>query len=156
MHWLETKEGQNLGQNRDTAKLKIWWESLQPLLNGVVAEGGRADCFTLFFTLHQGKYNYLTTPEELISIAETLTQRIQAGVRDGSLKLDDTDPEQQEWNSWRESTEFIAETVSSLHRDGLLQTDAQRERGHRLLSMLAADPIQSPKALEVLHRLQNE
>src|SRR5437879_2084916 len=42
MHWLEKKER----RQRDKAKLKIWWQHLQPLINAVVTEGGRPDCFT--------------------------------------------------------------------------------------------------------------
>jgi hypothetical protein len=149
MHWLEKKER----QNRDRAKVKIWWDSLQPLFNAVVAEGGRGDCFTLFYNLHGGEYSDLATPEELIQMGELLAEKIRQA---GSLSLDDTDPAQQEWHSWREITELIAETVNSIRRDGLLQNDAQRDRAHRLLLVLAAAPIRSLRAVEVLHRLQEE
>lgn len=152
LHWLEKKER---GQN-DRAKLRVWWDNLQPLLNAVTTEGGRPDCFTLFFDLRDGEYNDLTTPEELIRLGEMFTERIRKGAQDGSMKLDEIDQEHQEWNSWRESADHLAETIDSLRRDGSLQTDLQREQAHHLLSQLASEPVRSGKAIEVLHRLQNE
>lgn len=152
MHWLEKKER----RQRDKTKLGVWWQSLQPLVNAVATEGGRPDCFTLFFNLRDGEYNDLTTPEELIRLGEDFTERLQRGLRDGTMKLDELDQEHEEWNSWRESAEHLAETIDSLRRDGSLQTDVERERAHGLLSKLAAEPIRSPKAIEVLHRLQND
>jgi hypothetical protein len=152
MHWLEKKSR----QQRDKAKLRVWWENLQPLIDAVATEGQRPDCFTLFFTFHRGEYNDLTTPEELIRLGTIFTERILNGLRSGSMDLNKINPELQDWHSWRDSTELLAETIESLHRDGNLRTEVQYEQAHRLLSQLAAEPICSSKASEVLHRLQNE
>jgi len=97
----------------------------------------------------------LTTPDELLRIGQLFTDRIINDLRDGSTQLDETHSEQQDWHSWRESIEFLAETLESLRRDGGLHSDVHREEMHRVLSSLAADPIRSSKAIEVLHLLQN-
>ena len=152
LHSLEKKAR----QQQDKTKLKVWWQHLQPLVNAVATEGGRPDCFTLFFHLREGEYNDLTTPEELIRVDEAFTERIQKGLRAGNMRLDDINQEQQEWHSWRESVEHLAEAIDSLRCDGSLQSDEQREQAHRLLSLLEAEPIRSSKAIEVLHHLQNE
>ena len=151
MHWLE-RSGQ---QNHDRAILKKWWDHLLPLFDAVTTEGGRPDCFTLFFGLHDGKYNDLARPEELLGISEVFTTRMQRSLQEGTLTLDDIDREQEEWHSWREIIEFLAETIDSLRRDGSLNTDAMLERAHQLLSGLAAFPLQSAKAMEMLHRLRD-
>lgn len=152
LDWLEKKQRHQI----QVATLKKWWENLQPLLNAVISEGGRPDCFTLFFSLHNGEFNDLTMPEALIRLGEIFAERIRKGVQDGTLNLDATNPKQQDFHSWRESAHFLAETIDSLRRDGSLQTDLQREQAHGLLSQLVAEPIRSVKAMEVLHRLQNE
>lgn len=152
LHWLEKKDRKQM----DAAKLRVWWQNLQSFLTVIVADGGRPDCFTLFFGLYTGEYNDLTTPEELMRLGEIFTERIRKGVQDGSMKLDEIDQKHDEWNSWRENADYLAEMIDSLRRDGSLQTDLQREQAHRLLSQLASEPVQSPKAMEMLHRLQNE
>ena len=152
MHWLEKKSR----QQRDIAKLKVWWENLQSLRNEVVAEGQRPDCFTLFFTLRDGQYNDLVTVEEIFRLATAITQRILSGFRSGNLDLKEIKPELQDWHSWRDITECVAETIDSLQRDGSLRSEVQSEQAHLVLSRLAAEPICSSKASEVLHRLQNE
>jgi hypothetical protein len=152
MHWLEKKSR----QHREVAKLKVWWENLQPLRNAVVAEGQRPDCFTLFFTLRDGQFNDLTSVEEIFCLAAAFTKRVLEGFRGGNLDFKEIKPELQEWHSWRDITECLAETIDSLQRDGSLRSEVQREQAHVLLSELAAEPICSSKASEVLHRLQNE
>ncbi len=152
LHWLEKKER----KLKEIATFKSWWRNLQPLLNAVVTDGGRLDCFTLFFNLRDGEYNDLTNVEELIKLGEIFTERIRKGAQEGSMKLDEIEREQQEWNSWHEIACYLAETIDSLRRDGSLQTDLHREQAHDLLSLLASEPVRSAKAVEVLHRLQNE
>jgi hypothetical protein len=151
MHWLERADQ----QNRERATLKKWWDRLSPLFDAVITEGGRPDCFTLFFGLHDGKYNDLTTPEELLHIGEVFNTRIQKSFQEGLVDLDAIDRDQQDWHSWREIVEFLAETIGSLHRDGSLSTDALLERAHQLLAAMAETPLQSAKALELLHRLRD-
>ena len=152
LSWLERKERKQL----EIAKLKSWWKGLQPLLNAVVTEGGRPDCFRLFFQLLDGEYNDLTPPEDLLQLAEIFAERIKNGANNGGMKLDEIDRENNDWHSWRECADFLSEAIDSLRRDGSLQTDLQRERAHRLLSQLASEPIRSSKAIEALHRLQND
>ena len=152
LHWLEKKDRQSI----DLAKLRVWWQNLQAFLTAVVTDGGRPDCFTLFFGLYTGGYNDLTTPEELMRLGEIFTERILNAAQKGAVKLDELDQENHEFNSWRDNADYLAETIDSLRRDGSLKTDLQREQAHHLLSQLASEPIQSSKALEVLHRLQND
>ena len=152
LHWLEKKER----KGTEVANLRVWWQNLLPLIRAVATDGGRPDCFTLFFNLRDGEYNDLTTAEELIKLGETFTERIRKGAQDGSMKLDEIDQEHQEWNSWRDCANYLAETIDSLRGDGSLQTDLQREQAHHLLSQLVSEPVRSAKAIEVLHRLQNE
>jgi hypothetical protein len=152
LHWLEKKER----KQAEVGQKRVWWQHLQPLLESIVTDGGRPDCFTLFFNLRDGEYNDLTTPEELMRLGKTYAERVRKGAQDGSMKLDEIDQGLQEWNSWRESADYLAETVDTLRGDGSLQTDLQREQAHRLLSQLASEPVRSSKAIEVLHRLQNE
>ncbi len=152
LSWLGTKER----QERDASKLRLWWQHLLPLVRAVAAEGGKHDCFTLFFSLREGGYNDLAAPQEFLRLGMEFTQRIQTGLRDGSMRLDDVDRAHEEWHSWGESIEDLAEMIDSLRRDGSLRSDLQREQADGLLSALAAEPIRSSKALEVLHRLRNE
>jgi hypothetical protein len=78
------------------------------------------------------------------------------GALSGGMSLDEVDKEESSWNSWRDCAGYLAEAIESLRRDGSLQTDHQRERAHHLLSQLASPPIQSSKARDVLHRLQED
>jgi hypothetical protein len=151
-HWLEKKEG----NESERAALKPWWRSIQPLLRCVVHQGGRGDCFTLFFNLRDGVCNDLASPEELMRLVEPFGERMITGVATHSLDLDARNPEQDEHESWRDCASYAAETIDSLRKDGSLRTDLQRDQAHRLLSLLASEPIRSPKAVEALHRLQNE
>lgn len=151
MHWLEKKD-----KPSDRSKLRLWWEALQPLFYAVIMTGQAADCFTLFFNLREGEYNDLAPAEELIELAEKFAERIGKGATDGTVNLDERNPEQQSYHSWRECADYVAEMSDSLRRDALLESDLQRERAYRLLSSLATDPVRSPKALEALHRLQNQ
>jgi hypothetical protein len=98
----------------------------------------------------------MTAAEERIKLGETFRKRIRKGAQEGSMNLDEIDQEHQEWNSWHESANYLAETADSLRSDGSLQTDLQREQAPQLLSQLASEPVRSAKANEVLHRLQNE
>jgi len=152
LHWLKKADR----EQRELGKLTVWWHHLQTLIEAVVTEGGRPDCFMLFHMLCDGQCNDLGTPEELIRAANLFTDRLRNGLLDGSMNADDVDYEHEDRNSWRQISHFVAETIGTLRRDGLLQTDIQREQAHHLLSRLAAEPIASLKALEVLHRLQNE
>jgi hypothetical protein len=151
-HWLE----KGSIQHRDPEKLRVWWQQLRPLLESVVSEGRRPDCFTLFFALRDGKYNDLARPEEFIELGETFIRRIRKALLDGSLILNERSTETEDWHTWGEIIEYLAEAIDSLRQDGSLQTDFQRERAHDLLSDQAAEPVRSSKALEALHRLQNE
>jgi hypothetical protein len=152
IHWLEKKST----QKRDNLKLEVWCENLHSLVNAVATEGRRLDCFTLFFALHAGEYNYLATPEELMLLGTMFTERILNGLRSGSLNLHEVDKELQDWHSWRDSTDCLAEMVDSLRLDGSLRTEDQYEQAYRLFSQLADDPISSSKASEVLYRLRND
>ncbi|HEY5743009.1 MAG TPA: ATP-binding protein [Terrimicrobiaceae bacterium] len=151
MHWLERSEGQ-----RDRTRLKPWWHCLQPLFAAVICEGGRPDCFTLLFNLRGGGYNDLTTPEELLGLIEAFVERIRTGALAETLDLDQRAPEGEGYHSWRECAKHAAEVIESLHSDGSLRTDMHRERAHRLLSTLAAEPVRASQAIAAMHRLQNE
>lgn len=152
VHWLEKKER----IDGNIATLRIWWQNLQSFLTAIATDGGRADCFALFFNLRDGEYNDLTTPEKLMQLGDIFTQRIRKYAREGSMTLDEIDREQHELNSWRESANYLAETIDSLRHDGSLCSDLQKEQAYHLLSQLASEPVRSPKAIEVLYRLQHE
>jgi len=151
MHWMEEIKGP-----AERTKLKGWWHQLQALFRGVVSEGGAQDNHNLFFKLHDGKYYDLASAEELMALVESLADRITAGASSGIIQLDETKPELGEFESWRDCAGYAAETIDSLRRSGKLQTELQREQAYRLLSKLAAAPIQAPKAVEARHQLQNE
>jgi hypothetical protein len=146
MHWLERNEGQ-----ADRMQLKPWWQQLQPLFKAVVIEGGRSDCFTLFFNLREGKCNDLTTPEGLFELVGTFVERIRelADIMD----LDQRMPEEEGYSSWRECASHAAEAIDSLRNDGTLRTDFHREQAHKLLTALAGEPIRCSTAVVALHRL---
>lgn len=152
MHWLSKHD--EFGRNRDL--LRSWWKALIPLFDAVTREGGQSDCFTLLFQLHGGEYNDLTSPAEMMHLIETFFDRISAGMVTGTMNLDEVASENEDYHSWRECAERAATTIDSLRSDGSLQTELQRETAHRLLSQLAAEPIRASKAIEAIHRLQNE
>jgi hypothetical protein len=151
MHWI-----QEITVPAERAKLQEWWEHLRPLFHAVVVEGGTQDNHNLFFSLHDGKYNDLASAKELMAIVEGFVDRVTAGVGSGILQLDLTQPEQGAFQSWRDCAAYAAEVIDSLRRSGKLQAELEREQAYRLLSRLAAAPILAPKAVEALHRLQNE
>ena len=72
MDWL--KKGK---PGIDRSHLIMWWRRLQPLLRLVVTEGRRADCLRLFFSLHEGGYNDLANPDELLGLVELFTTRLE-------------------------------------------------------------------------------
>jgi hypothetical protein len=150
MHWLERNAGLQVREN-----LKPWWRHLQPLFDCVIHHGERPDCFTFFYQLSSGKYNDLSTPEELLAMLKQFTERIVVGAGGGTIDLDERLPEQGDHHSWRECAEYVAGAIDSLRRDGSLATDLRRENAHQLLSRLAAEPIRCSKAIDVLHWLQN-
>lgn len=151
-HWLERKESTH--ENSQIAR--PWWESIQPLLTAVVSEGGTPDCFILFFNLRDGEFNYVCKPEDVISLVETWADRIIGLTNDKLVDLDATDRVKEEHHSWRECAEYAASSIDALNKGGLLRTDLQRDRAHRLLTRLASVPIRSGNAGAALHALQKE
>jgi hypothetical protein len=152
IHWLGKHD--EFGANRSL--VRPWWKALIPLFDAVTREGGTPDCSTLLFQLHSGNYNDLSSPAELMRLLETFSNRIASGAKNGTMDLDEVAREKEEYQSWRACAEHAAETIDSLRSDGLLRTEVERETAHRLLSQLAAEPIRSAKAIEAMHRLQNE
>jgi len=75
---------------------------IQPLFQAVVSEGGAQDNHNLLFELHDGKYNDLTSAEEVMALVESITDRIAAGADSGILELDQTNPKHGEHESWRD------------------------------------------------------
>jgi hypothetical protein len=151
MHWI-----QEITVPAERIKLQGWWYHLQALFQAVVDEGGAQDNHNLFFNLHDGKYTDLASAEQLTALVEGLTDRIEVGTAAGTLQLDQTRPEHGEFQSWRDCAGYAAETIESLRRSGKLQKELQRDQAYRLLSRLTVAPILAPKAVEALHRLQNE
>jgi hypothetical protein len=152
MHWLGKRD--QFSGNRDL--VRPWWKALVPLFDAVTREGGTSDCFTLLFQLHNGEYNDLTSPEELMRLIKIFSSRISACAMNGTINLDDVGSGNEDYHSWRECGEYAATTIDSLRSDGSLGTELQRETAHHLLSQLAAEPIRSSKATEAIHRLQSE
>jgi hypothetical protein len=59
---------------------------------------------------------------------------------DGTIDLDATSPENAEYNTWRQCAGYAAEAIESLWRDGSLRAESDKEKAHRMLSLLAAEP----------------
>jgi hypothetical protein len=152
MHWIERKEA----TATDARILLPWWMSIQPLLIAVAQDGGTADCFCLFFKLRGDEFNHVATPEEVLQLGEIFSARIIEANSAGKIDLDARNPERQEHHSWRECAEYAASGIDALRAGGLLRTDAQRDRAHRLLVKLSTPPLRSSNAVAALHRLQQD
>lgn len=149
-HWMER------GDRTDAQFLQPWWESIQPLLSDVVAQGSAADCFSIFFNFRDGPFNHLVAPETLLDFVDRLERRLSTGAADGQLDLDAKSADTNEHHTWRDCAHYAAEAVGSLIKVGLLDTEILRDRAHRVLSRLAADPIRSSDATKALHALQQD
>lgn len=152
LHWLEGKED----QNRDITKLRVWWQHLLPLVSAVANEGGRPDCFTLFFNFRDNQMHHLLHPEELFDCVDSLLTRLASGLQSGSLDLDSRDPDRGVYSSWREVLQHAAESLDALRAGGLLQNDFLRERSRELLARMASEIFDLDAARTALYRLQNE
>jgi hypothetical protein len=152
LHWLEKKEG----QNRDITKLRVWWQHLLPLVSAVASEGGRPDCFTLFFNFRDNQMHHLLHPEELFDCVDSLVTRLTSGLQSGSIDLDSRDPDRGVYSSWREVLQHTAEALDGLRAGGLLQNDFHRERLRELLARMASEAFNVDAARTALYRLQNE
>ena len=152
LHWLEKKEG----HDQDTTKLRVWWQHLLPLVRAVANEGGRPDCFTLFFNLRDNQMHHLLRPEELFDCVDSLLSRLTSGLQSGSLDLDSRDPDRGVYSSWREVLQHTAEALDALRAGGLLQNDFHRERSRELLARMASETFNLDAARTALYRLQNE
>jgi hypothetical protein len=149
MHWLSKTKHQS------SVDLGSWWQHLQKMFHAVALEGGPSDCFTLFFNLHDGEYNDLAAPRELLKLVEVFIDRVGKQAGDQPAALDECHPGEG-YHSWRECSDHAAKTLDSLRRDGSLQTELVREEAHQLLTRLGAEPIRSQEAREALHRFHNE
>jgi len=143
------------GRKKVVGNIQVyWWRCLLPLFSDVVVLGDRKDVFTLFFAFYDGSFNKLAIPEEMFVLIEYLLNRFDHGLREGWINLNETDPSVGEYRSWREIAGYAADAIDSMRRDGCLARDVHRERAYELLSRLASDRINAPKAMESLHRLQ--
>jgi len=125
-------------------------------LDAAVREGTAADCFTIVFSLRDGHYNDIATPEQMVRLVSALVGRLNTGLASGARSVSKQEPPDEEWRKWRQCADYTAQSIDSLCRDGSLRTDLQREQAHGLLSRLAAEPIHSQPAVEALHRLHND
>jgi hypothetical protein len=152
LHWLEKKEG----DNRDITKLRVWWQHLLPLVRAVANEGGRPDCFTLFFNFRDKQMHHLLHPEELFDCVDSLLSRLTSGLQSGSLNLNSRDPDRDVYSSWHEVLQHAADALDALRAEGLLQNDFHRERSRELLARMASETFNVDAARTALYRLQNE
>jgi hypothetical protein len=150
MYWL----GKSDRQETNFDPLRMWWLQLNQLRDAVVREGGRADCFQLFFDLRQGDFNDISGAEEMLGLVENFMVRLIEF--SATVDLGERPQADMERRSWRECSAYAAELIDSLRRDGILRTEMAREHAHRLLAALAAEPIRCSPAVAYIHRLQNE
>lgn len=136
--------------------LKQWWTHLYPLAQAVVNEGSRPDCFTLFFKLRDGDLNPLMSPQYLLRISETLVERLKLGVLNGTVILDERNPAMEDFCPWEEILGYVATSLDSLGRQGLLSNDVVREKCRKLLADLSSSPFNTDAGRRALHRLQIE
>lgn len=147
-YWMQRKG------NTDAQLLQPWWDSLDPLLSAVIAEGSAVDNFNIFFNLHDGQLNHITTAEQVLRYIKAFVARIDA--LSPQIDLDARDDAADEQHSWRETSDYAAQVIDALRKDGLLGTDYLRERAHQLLSQLSAAPFRSADAAAFLHHLQGD
>jgi len=155
LHLLEEK----LKRNKSEAGfsiLKQWWTHLYPLAQAVVSEGSRPDCFTLFFQLRDGDLNPLMSPQDLLTIGETLVKRLKLGVLNGTVILDERNPALEDFSPWEEILGHVAASLDSLGKQGLLSNDIAREKCRKLLAELSSSPFNTDAGRRALHRLQIE
>lgn len=152
MHWLEGKEP----EDRDIGKLRVWWRQLLPLVQAVIEEGKRPDCFTLLFNLTDPKMHHVLQAQELLDSVESLLRRLAPEVQSGRVSLDEVDREGDDYNSWRDVLKNAAEALEAGRASGLLQNDWQREKSRQLLAIMAAPPFDVEAARKGLYYLHNE
>lgn len=151
IHWLEAEEG----DSRDPVKLRVWWEHLLPLVNAVIKEGNRPDCFTLFFNLRDPKMYVVIRTEELLDSVTSLIGRLRASAGSGAIDLDAIDTANEDHNSWREILRNASEALETARMKGLLQSDVHLEQSRSLLAQMAAAPFNIDAARTALYHLQN-
>ncbi len=150
MHWL--KQGNS--SERDQSELRVWWEHLFPLFRSVIEHCDRPGCFTLLFDLRDGAFNQLITVSELFELMESLVYQLKR--LGNELDLGATDPERDEYHSWREILGYGASALDSLRTFGMLTTDGDRERCRSILAEFAAMPLDVPAARTALHKIQTD
>jgi hypothetical protein len=136
----------------NVSQLRLWWDSIRPLLREVAERGSMDDCFSLFFNLRDQDFHHLATVEDVLSWAEVLARRFQPV--DGKMVVDlDERPTRGGGHTWRECLGYAASTVGALRQTGRFTDERVKERARVVLSEMQSPPLRVPEARTELHRL---
>jgi hypothetical protein len=148
LHWLGEAETKTV----NVSQLRLWWDSIRPLLREVAERGSMDDCFSLFFNLRDQDFHHLATVEDVLSWAEVLARRFQPV--DGKMVVDlDERPTRGGGHTWRECLGYAASTVGALRQTGRFTDERVKERARVVLSEMQSPPLRVPEARTELHRL---
>lgn len=134
--------------------LKPWGKAVLPLLEGVAADGGRADCHAVFHHFGSIRAISVTSANDLLKVITIWTQRIAALVAANGEDLLARDPARGEYYPWRECASQAAQIVRALHSAGALSSAVDLDRAYQLVRVLAEPPVSSLNAVEVLRAIR--
>ncbi|MGG4110314.1 hypothetical protein ABEV76_06485 [Bacillus subtilis] len=145
MHWIV-----NPDSDVEINDISVWWHSIYPLLKRVVLEGTRSEVQTVIFALSRNEIEMVQALEG-IELIELFIQRILATPDEINV----TDPQNNEWYSWRKISDYAAEVIQSISKRSECKR-FEREQCYVLLSKLANQPIKSVEAERIIIRLQRD
>lgn len=143
MHWIV-----NPKKEIKISNLSVWWQSIYPMLKRVVSDGARREVNTIIFNISRNKIEMVKAAEG-IKLISLFIQRILTHPNE----LDDTNPQKNDWNSWRKIADYAAEVIQSISTRVELSI-SEKEQCFVLLTKLANQPIMSTEAARIIILLQ--